>query len=57
MILFQISDEDARIIAKEEIKCELIYEELERVQKGLEFGLECWDYVMRVAINEVVDDC
>ena len=30
--------------------------ELERVTKGLEFGLECWEEVMIAAIWEIADE-
>lgn len=29
-------------------------EELSQIQKGLEFGLECWSEVMRTAIKEAL---
>ncbi|MCD6456678.1 MAG: hypothetical protein J7K81_07835 [Methanophagales archaeon] len=56
MILFLLTDEDAQILAKERIGRELSYDELERVKKGLEFGLECWEEVMITAIEEVADE-
>ena len=55
-ILFQLQDEDAQILARENIGRELTDDELERVKKLLEFGLECWGDVMITAIDEIVDE-
>lgn len=52
--LFTVSVEDVQYIAQKKIGRKLTLEELERVSKGLEFGLECWDDVVRDAIDEVL---
>ena len=54
--LFRLTDEDAQILAREKIGRELTGCELERIKKGLEFGLECWEEVMITAIEEVADE-
>ena len=52
--IFQIAIEDAQYFAKERIGRELTLEELEYVQKGVEFGLELsWEEVLITAIEEV----
>jgi hypothetical protein len=52
--IFQIGVEDAQNIARQRIGRELSIEELERVRKGVEFGLELsWDVVLKTAIDEV----
>lgn len=51
--IFVISVEDVQYVAKEKIGRELTIEELERVQKGVEFGLECWEDVIIYAIDEL----
>lgn len=53
--LFTISSEDVQCIAKKKIGRILTIEELERVQKGIEFGLECWEDVVFTAIEELED--
>lgn len=53
-ILFCLVEADAQEIAKREIGRKLIDEELHQVQKGLEFGFEFWEDVMRTAIEETV---
>jgi len=51
--IFVISVEDVQYVAKEKIGRELTIEELERVKKGVEFGLECWEDVIIYAIDEL----
>lgn len=53
MDIFVISVEDVQYVAKEKIGRELTIEELEQVQKGVEFGLECWEEVIIYAIDEL----
>lgn len=55
-VLFQLRDEDAQYLAVKMIGRELSDYELERVTKGLEFGLECWEGVMIAAIWEIADE-
>ena len=55
--IFQIGVEDAQYLAKKRIGRELSIEELQRVKKGVEFGLElCWDDVVKTAIDELYED-
>ena len=52
--IFKIGVDDAQHIARKGIGRELTIEELERVRKGVEFGLELsWDVVLKTAIDEV----
>ena len=54
-ILWCLLEDDAQEVAKREIDRKLITdEELYQVQKGLEFGFEFWEEVMRTAIEETV---
>ena len=55
-ILFQLTDEDAQILAMKKIGRKLSAEELEKVKTGLEFGLEYWEEVIITAIEEIVSD-
>jgi len=52
--IFQVGVDDAQYLAREKIGRELTIEELERVRKGVEFGLECWEEVIICAIQDVV---
>ena len=52
--IFTITSEEVQKIAKEVIGRELTEEELRRVKKGIEFGLECWEDVVRAAIEGVI---
>ena len=55
--IFKIGVDDAQNIALKRIGRELTLEELERVKKGVEFGLELsWDVVVKTAIDEVAGD-
>ena len=49
--VFAINREDVQAVAKEIAGRELTEEELRRVKKGIEFGLECWEEVVRAAIK------
>jgi len=52
--IFKIGVDDAQNIALERIGRELTLEELKRVKKGVEFGLELsWDVVVKTAIDDV----
>ncbi len=51
--IFTIPVEDVQYIAQKRIGRKLTVEELERVQKGVEFGLECWEEVVGYAIDEL----
>ena len=51
--IFTIQDEDAQHVAKRKIGRELTAEELDRVKKGVEFGLDCWEEVVIFAIEEL----
>ena len=53
--IFVISVEDVQYLAKKKVGRKLTIEELERVQKGVEFGLECWEGVVIAAIEELED--
>ncbi len=55
--IFKIGVDDAQNIARERIGRELTIEELEQVQKGVEFGLELsWDEVVKTAIDEIAEN-
>ena len=55
--IFKIGVDDAQNIALKRIGRKLTLEELERVKKGVEFGLELsWDVVVKTAIDEVAGD-
>lgn len=54
--IFKVGIDDAQYIAREKIGRELTIEELERVKKGVEFGLECWEEVLIYAIQDVVSE-
>ena len=51
--IFVISVEDIQYLARKMLERELTIEDLERVQKGVEFGLECWEDVIITAIEEL----
>lgn len=51
--IFVISVEDVQYVAKKKIGRELTIEELQRIKKGVEFGLECWEDVIIYAIDEL----
>jgi len=51
--VFTIPVEDVQYFANRKIGRKLSIEELERVKKGVEFGLECWEEVVGYAIDEL----
>lgn len=50
---FMISTEDVQFVAKKRLGRKLAIEELEQIKKGVEFGLECWEDVVKYAIDEL----
>jgi hypothetical protein len=50
--IFTIPVTDVQRIAKEKVGRKLTIEELERVKDGVEFGLEYWEDVVKIAIEE-----
>lgn len=54
--IFQVGIDDAQYLAREKIGRELTIEELERVRKGVEFGLECWEEVLIYAIQDIISE-
>ena len=53
--IFTIPVSDVQWIAKEKIGRKLTIEELERVKDGVEFGLEYWEDVVKVTIEEGIN--
>jgi hypothetical protein len=53
--IFTIPVADVQRIAKERIGRKLTIEELERVKDGVEFGLEYWEDVVKIAIEEGIN--
>lgn len=51
--IFVICVEEVQNIAVKKIGRKLTDEELHRVKKGIEFGLECWEDVVLNAIEEL----
>jgi len=54
--MFNISVEDVQEIAVKRIKRELTVDELYKVRKGIQSGLEHWTEIVVYAIDEVVDE-
>jgi hypothetical protein len=54
--IFTISVEDIQHLAKSYMGRELVHDELVRVKKGLNTGLESWEYVATVAIDELIKE-
>jgi hypothetical protein len=54
--IFQIGLDDVQYAARTIVGRELTIEELEQVQKGVEFGLECWEDVVIYAIEDLVPE-
>jgi hypothetical protein len=52
--IFTIPVEDVQYIAQRKIGRKLNLRELELVHKGVGFGLECWEEVVRYAIDELM---
>jgi len=50
---FVITVEEVQHLAKEKLGRYLDSEELKQVQKRVQFGLECWECVVNVAINSL----
>ena len=54
-ILFMLTKEDAQIIAREIMGRKLSLLEIQYVKRGLEYGLDDWTEVMRIAIKKAVE--
>ncbi len=54
-ILFVLTKEDAQIIAREIMGRKLSLLEIQYVKRGLEYGLDDWTEVMRIAIKKAVE--
>ena len=54
--VFCISDEDVQSIALWKIGRKLTDDEMYSVQKGVEFGLECWEEVVIYAIRDITEE-
>jgi chemotaxis protein CheY-P-specific phosphatase CheC len=54
-ILFVLTKEDAQIIAREIMGRKLSLLEIQYVKRGLEYGLDDWNEVMRIAIKKAVE--
>lgn len=54
-ILWCLVEADGQEVAKRHIGRKLTKEELESVKKGLTFGFEFWEDVMKAAIDEATD--
>ena len=54
--VFTINREDVQRISMKKLGRKLTTEEIERVKKGVEFGLECWEEVVVYAIEEVMEE-
>ena len=53
--MFSISVEDVQEIAVKKIKRKLTIDELYKVRKGIQSGLQHWTEIVVYAIDEVVD--
>lgn len=51
--IFVVPVEDVQYLAKKRVGRELDIDELEMVKKGVEFGLECWEDVVKYAIDDL----
>lgn len=51
--IFTIPVEDVQYLAKKKFSRELNIDELEQVKKGVEFGLECWEDVVKYAMDDL----
>ena len=51
--IFTIPVEDVQYLAKKKFGRELDIDELEQVKKGVEFGLECWEDVVKYAMDDL----
>lgn len=53
--VFAISAKGVQFLAEKKFGRKLNQNELERVKKGIEFGLECWEDVVINAIAELAN--
>lgn len=53
--VFVVPVYDVQWLAQKRIGRKLTIDELEQVKKGVECGLECWEEVVKCAIDEVQD--
>ena len=52
-IIFAITVEDVQFFAKQKMGRLLDYSEMYSVKKGVEWGLDYWDYVIKEAISNL----
>ena len=52
-IVFAITVADVQFFAEQELGRKLNYEEMYSVQKGVEWGIDVWDEVVKVAIEDL----
>ena len=54
--IFVLTEADVLQVAWQKFRVrELTKEQMLRVKKGIEFGLECWEDVVTAALQEVLD--
>jgi hypothetical protein len=53
--IFGIQYAEVQHIAEEKMGRRLNSDELYQVQKGIQFGLECWEDVIGYAVDELMD--
>jgi hypothetical protein len=51
--IFTIPVEDVQYLAKKKFGRKLSIDELGQVKKGVEFGLECWEDVVKYAMDDL----
>jgi predicted P-loop ATPase/GTPase len=51
--IFTVPVEDVQYLAMEKFGRKLNFYELEQVKKGVEFGLECWEDVVKYALSDL----
>lgn len=51
--IFTIPVEDVQYLAEEKFGRKLNIDELQQVKKGVEFGLECWEDVVKYAMDDL----
>ena len=51
--IFTIPVEDVQYLAQKKFGRKLNFYELERIKKGVEFGLECWEDVVKYAMDDL----
>jgi hypothetical protein len=54
--VFSISTEDVQRFATSRVGRKLTNMELKRVRDGLQAGLEMWEYIAEIAIDEVIGE-